>query len=91
MVPPPCNAEFLMYTIFDCLRVVFKFKNSRKSNNGTDVNAGQIPQLLYRLPSQDTSATLHKTEAVEPAHVLSRDFSRTVSPVSWKDKNINIP
>ena len=29
-------------------RVVFKFKSSKKSNNGTDVNAGQIPQLLYR-------------------------------------------
>ena len=29
-------------------RVMFKFKSSKKSNNGTDVNAGQIPQLLYR-------------------------------------------
>lgn len=29
-------------------RVIFKFKSSKKSNNGTDVNAGQIPQLLYR-------------------------------------------
>lgn len=28
--------------------VVFQFKSSKKSNNGTDVNAGQIPQLLYR-------------------------------------------
>uniref|UniRef100_A0A3B4AQV9 PHR domain-containing protein n=1 Tax=Periophthalmus magnuspinnatus TaxID=409849 RepID=A0A3B4AQV9_9GOBI len=26
--------------------VVFQFKSSKKSNNGTDVNAGQIPQLL---------------------------------------------
>lgn len=37
---------------FDCLpsffSVVFQFKSSKKSNNGTDVNAGQIPQLLYR-------------------------------------------
>lgn len=32
-------------------RVVFKFKSSKKSNNGTDVNAGQIPQILYRLVS----------------------------------------
>lgn len=30
------------------LSVVFQFKSSKKSNNGTDVNAGQIPQLLYR-------------------------------------------
>lgn len=35
------------YVIFS-LRVVFQFKSSKKSNNGTDVNAGQIPQLLYR-------------------------------------------
>ncbi|CDQ78643.1 unnamed protein product [Oncorhynchus mykiss] len=28
--------------------VVFQFKSSKKSNNGTDVNAGQIPHLLYR-------------------------------------------
>lgn len=28
--------------------MVFQFKSSKKSNNGTDVNAGQIPQLLYR-------------------------------------------
>ena len=34
--------------VFNIYRIVFKFKNSKKSNNGTDVNAGQIPQLLYR-------------------------------------------
>uniref|UniRef100_UPI0001986806 E3 ubiquitin-protein ligase MYCBP2 n=1 Tax=Mus musculus TaxID=10090 RepID=UPI0001986806 len=33
--------------------VIFQFKSSKKSNNGTDVNAGQIPQLLYRLPTSD--------------------------------------
>lgn len=34
-------------SVFDC-SVMFQFKSSKKSNNGTDVNAGQIPQLLYR-------------------------------------------
>lgn len=33
---------------FFSFSVVFQFKSSKKSNNGTDVNAGQIPQLLYR-------------------------------------------
>lgn len=33
---------------FAFFSVVFQFKSSKKSNNGTDVNAGQIPQLLYR-------------------------------------------
>lgn len=37
----------LMDSLLAC-SVVFQFKSSKKSNNGTDVNAGQIPQLLYR-------------------------------------------
>ncbi|CAE1311209.1 MYCBP2 [Acanthosepion pharaonis] len=61
-------------------QVVFKFKSSKKSNNGTDVNAGQIPQLLYRLPSPDRQTVPRKSEYMEPAHVLTQDFSRTVSP-----------
>ncbi|XP_043928839.1 E3 ubiquitin-protein ligase MYCBP2 [Protopterus annectens] len=59
--------------------VVFQFKSSRKSNNGTDVNAGQIPQLLYRLPSSDGNATKGKPQASEPVHILKRSFARTVS------------
>ncbi|CAH1777009.1 unnamed protein product [Owenia fusiformis] len=61
-------------------QVVFKMKSSKKSNNGTDVNAGQIPQLLYRLPSNSSQSPSRKAEQSEPAHVLSREFSRTVSP-----------
>ena len=29
-------------------RVVFKFKSSKRSNNGTDIGSGQIPEILYR-------------------------------------------
>ena len=70
-----------MTAVFSC-RVVFKFKNSRKSNNGTDINAGQIPQLLYRLPRLDASVSNTKPEEREPAHVLGRDFSLKVTAVS---------
>ncbi|KAM4795152.1 LOW QUALITY PROTEIN: E3 ubiquitin-protein ligase MYCBP2 [Rhinophrynus dorsalis] len=59
--------------------VVFQFKSSKKSNNGTDVNAGQIPQLLYRLPTSDGSAAKGKQQASEPVHILKRSFARTVS------------
>nr|XP_033805293.1 E3 ubiquitin-protein ligase MYCBP2 isoform X3 [Geotrypetes seraphini] len=59
--------------------VVFQFKSSKKSNNGTDVNAGQIPQLLYRLPTSDGSAAKGKQQACEPVHILKRSFARTVS------------
>ncbi|XP_041127844.1 E3 ubiquitin-protein ligase MYCBP2-like [Polyodon spathula] len=48
--------------------VVFQFKSSKKSNNGTDVNAGQIPQLLYRLPSNDGNAAKGKQQTSEPVH-----------------------
>ena len=38
-----------VYSVFIYFnRVVFKFKNSKKANNGTDVGSGQIPELLYR-------------------------------------------
>lgn len=42
--------KFRLVICLFCLSssVVFQFKSSKKSNNGTDVNAGQIPQLLYR-------------------------------------------
>ncbi|XP_052283534.1 E3 ubiquitin-protein ligase MYCBP2-like isoform X2 [Dreissena polymorpha] len=65
-------------------QVVFKFKGSKKSNNGTDVNAGQIPQLLYRLPSRDNTTVSRKSESAETAHILSQEFSTTVSPESFK-------
>ncbi|XP_056610662.1 E3 ubiquitin-protein ligase MYCBP2 isoform X7 [Triplophysa dalaica] len=59
--------------------VVFQFKSSKKSNNGTDVNAGQIPQLLYRLPCNDGNAAKGKQQTSEPVHILKRSFARTVS------------
>ena len=67
-------------------RVTFRFRNSKKSNNGTDGNAGQIPQLLYRLPAVSecvpaTSAIGRKTDQLDAVHVLSLDFSQAVSPV----------
>ncbi|XP_048243746.1 E3 ubiquitin-protein ligase MYCBP2-like isoform X7 [Haliotis rufescens] len=65
-------------------QVVFKFKSSKKSNNGTDVNAGQIPQLLYRLPSRDSPSVIRRTELVEPAHVLSQDFAHSVTPLCFE-------
>ena len=45
------------FNICSTYRVVFKFKGSKKSNNGTDVNAGQIPQLLYRYVNGLLSST----------------------------------
>lgn len=60
-------------------QVLFYFKSSKKSNNGTDVNAGQIPQLLYKIITPESQAAPRQADVTEPVHVLSRDFSRTVT------------
>ncbi|KAF6200669.1 hypothetical protein GE061_005112 [Apolygus lucorum] len=60
-------------------QVVFYFKSSKKSNNGTDVNAGQIPQLLYRVVTPENQAPNRQADSSEPACILSREFSRSVT------------
>lgn len=60
-------------------QVVFYFKSSKKSNNGTDVNAGQIPQILYRIITPETQSTTRPPETQEPIHILSKEFSRSVT------------
>ncbi|XP_074650729.1 E3 ubiquitin-protein ligase MYCBP2-like [Tubulanus polymorphus] len=60
--------------------VAFKFKSSKKSNNGTDVNAGQIPQILYRLPTADSNSGSRTHYPSELIHVISPDLPRTVTP-----------
>ena len=56
-------------------RVTFNFKTSKRSNNGTDVGSGQIPEFLFRLPDLES-------EKGEELRLLGREFSSTVSPVS---------
>ncbi|XP_017880442.1 E3 ubiquitin-protein ligase MYCBP2-like [Ceratina calcarata] len=60
-------------------QVMFYFKSSKRSNNGTDVNAGQIPQLLYRIVTPENQTPNRQRDQVEPVYVLKRDFSRTVT------------
>lgn len=64
-----------------CFRVVFYFKTSKKSNNGTDVNAGQIPQLLYHLVTPESQAPTRHVDSAKEVYILSREFSRTASKV----------
>lgn len=60
---------------------MFYFKSSKRSNNGTDVNAGQIPQLLYRIVTPENQTPNRQRDRIEPVYVLKRDFSRTVTKV----------
>jgi E3 ubiquitin-protein ligase MYCBP2 len=52
-------------------QVQFAFKSSKKSNNGTDVNAGQIPQILYRVVAQEVASTGRKYSPPEPVSICS--------------------
>ena len=70
-------------------QVTFTFKPSKKSNNGTDVNAGQIPQILFRVITHDSMPSSKPSSNVDVIHVISNTFAKMVTPVrheiiSWK-------
>ena len=77
--PEPVFHSFFLRSLCVCVcvyfRVTFQFKSSKRSNNGTDVGSGQIPELLYRLPELES-------EEGEELQLLGQEFSSTVSPVS---------
>ncbi|GBP01570.1 hypothetical protein EVAR_72505_1, partial [Eumeta japonica] len=57
----------------------FHFKTSKKSNNGTDVNAGQIPCLLYNLVSHTHTIPARNADIGESIIMLSKNMSRKVT------------
>ncbi|KPJ10311.1 putative E3 ubiquitin-protein ligase MYCBP2 [Papilio machaon] len=63
--------------------VGFHFKTSKMSNNGTDVNAGQIPCLLYTVLNAEALA-LRRSQKHEPIVVLSKNISRKVTVGCFK-------
>ena len=80
------HTHSLTHTHILLFRVTFQFKSSKRSNNGTDVGSGQIPEFLYRLPELES-------EEGEELQLLGREFSSTVSPVrilctAYKTKRI---
>ena len=56
-------------------QVTFTFKASKKSNNGTDVNAGQIPQILYKLLPQIIPSVPSTSGLGHGKNVLGEDLS----------------
>ncbi|KAJ8027887.1 E3 ubiquitin-protein ligase MYCBP2 [Holothuria leucospilota] len=65
-------------------KVTFHFLSSRKSNNGTDVSAGQIPKLYYRIPNPEQNSTTQPKGKDFPLHVLTSAFCWTVSPEAFE-------
>ncbi|XP_037299798.1 E3 ubiquitin-protein ligase highwire-like isoform X4 [Manduca sexta] len=64
--------------------VGFHFKTSKKSNNGTDVNAGQIPSLLYNLMGPDHNVIFKTVDPGETTIVLTKNISRKVTVPCFK-------
>jgi hypothetical protein len=69
-----------LFEIFLVYRVTFTFKPSKKSNNGTDVNAGQLPQILFRVIAHDAPSSKPHS-SIETVHSISSNFSKVVTPV----------
>lgn len=59
-------------------QIVFNFRTSKKANNGTDVNSGQIPSILYRVINHDSKLPAANSD-VDPVFRLSHGFANTVS------------
>ena len=65
-------------------QVQFYFKSSKKSNNGTDVNAGQLPQILYKMITNERPTTHRRRDPQEPICILTPKFAKKVTPSCFK-------
>lgn len=59
-------------------QIVFNFRLSKKANNGTDVNSGQIPSILYRVINQESKLPIVNSD-VDPVHRVSHHFANSVT------------
>lgn len=64
-------------------QVVFTFKSSKKSNNGTDINSGQIPSILYRVVAHDRK--ISESSKNESVCKISKQFINTISSESFEN------
>ena len=65
-------------------QVVFTFKSSKKSNNGTDINSGQLPSIQYRVLARDQKPSDGLTKS-ETVCRISKQFINTISPESFEN------
>lgn len=59
-------------------QIVFNFRMSKKANNGTDVNSGQIPSILYRVVNQESKLPIVNSD-IDPVHKVSQQFANSVT------------
>lgn len=65
-------------------QVVFTFKSSKKSNNGTDINSGQVPSILYRVVAHDRKIS-DGSNSNEKVCRISKQFINTISSESFEN------
>ena len=65
-------------------QVVFTFKSSKKSNNGTDINSGQVPSILYRVVAHDRKIS-DGSNCNEKVCKISKQFINTISSESFEN------
>lgn len=65
-------------------QVVFTFKSSKKSNNGTDINSGQLPSIFYRVVSHDRKIS-DGSSRNEVICKISKNFINTISLESFEN------
>lgn len=59
-------------------QIVFNFRTSKKANNGTDVNSGQIPSILYRTINTELKQPPLSHDS-DPVYKVSQLFGNTVT------------
>ncbi|CAB4068655.1 MYCBP2 [Lepeophtheirus salmonis] len=68
-------------------KIQFHFKSSKKSNNGTDVNAGQIPQILYRVLMSESPSGGKRHLSSEPPEPMLFTLSKSSVKISYDPIN----
>ncbi|CAB3398193.1 unnamed protein product [Caenorhabditis bovis] len=67
----------------ECDGVIFSFRNSIVSNNGTDVNVGQIPELYYQLNNSTDgreNEELLRKNSLTSSRLFSSNLIENVTP-----------
>lgn len=59
-------------------QIVFTFKSSKKANNGTDVNSGQIPSIMYRVKTHEIKEQTVSVD-LDPVYKITRMFANSVT------------
>ncbi|CAG0913072.1 unnamed protein product [Notodromas monacha] len=68
---------------------IFHFKHSYKSNNGTDVLGGQIPEIFYKTKGNESMDILKSADGSDPIYPISSQFLLRLSPECF-DALLNI-